>query len=284
MSEAFCTSCGAARTDPAATSCARCGAVLPGAFPVPPDEAPTRIGGARPQQQAPQQQPWSAPAAAQPPYHQAPYQQSPPRHAAHPQQQPQQPYQQLGGQPQYAANPAWGPPPPRRNRNGLWIGLAALVLVVGGVVTALVLTLDGDDDGGGGGGGNGGGGQPVASDEEQIEQVLVDYSEATNRMFQGDETACDDVADLMHGDDPIDVESCKNSLEGPRYDGSSEIEFRYQDSTIDGDTAVVDVEMEFTIDNGTPTTSEDQLDMVKVDDEWKIDFEATGSQDEPGVP
>ncbi|WP_156388852.1 hypothetical protein [Nocardioides sp. Root151] len=308
MSQAFCQQCGTRRENDAAPRCSACGAVFPAqaaAPEVPSDEAPTRIAG-RPAQspQPPQQastpppsygapqpgapQPGapqaSAPQAGAPqpgvptPPYGAPQAGAPqggaqqPGYGTVPQQAWQQ--QQGFGQQQWGAAPGQPQGGSGSGKGKLWILLAAAVLVVGGGITALVLTL---------GGGDGGGDDDNLSDEEQIENVITDYNDATQKLASGDASACDSYRDLVTeeiSDD--DLQECRDSVDDSASSDSGDFsyEIKYKSAEIDGDTAVATVETTSSFGDSDPETRTEDLHLRKVDGDWKLDFDASsGSSD-----
>lgn len=154
------------------------------------------------------------------------------------------------------------------------LGLA-LVVIVGGIVTALILTL-GDDDGEGD--------NNSASDEDQIEQVVKDYDDAYQKLLDGDASACDDLIDLVSEDslEGEDIDSCRDEAPGMSA-GNISYEVKFKSAEVDGDTATATVDIVSDFGDGVgPSTREDEMPLVKEGGEWKLSFDESSS-DEPSI-
>lgn len=223
----------------------------------PPQGQPGQYGGQPPQ----------GPYGGQPGQGQPGQYAQPGQYGGQPQQPPygQQPGQGAGGAgygPPYGTPGAPGGPggPGRKGPGkGLVIGIIlAVVLIAAGIVALVLLTGDDDDDEGGSGGGGGGGADrtPTETVEAFLDAVEDGDCQEAKKYINDAEADCDDVL-------PEDIE---------------DYEFgEASDESISGDTATVTVE--FTHQG---TSAPVPMNLVREDDEWLIDLDASGESSDDG--
>jgi hypothetical protein len=160
----------------------------------------------------------------------------------------------------FAPAGADGPGGPGGNGGGpqraLFIGLGVLALA-GVVVGVLFLAGVFGDDGGGGGGGGG------QDDEEQIQEVVKDFYSAIGQA-NGDE-ACDQLTDdAKEQVERDDDQPCEDSVDEGEFTEEQQEQFEnieVKNIEVNGDEATAEAES---------ATETQEIDLEKVDDEWKI--------------
>jgi hypothetical protein len=257
---AYCANCGSPLNE-GQRFCPSCGHQAGEQAPAGAGNVPGAPGGAQPAQYAPQQG-WAAP---QQPPQQAPQQ---------PYQPPQQPgYQQPGYPPGWTYYQQQGPAgvPPRRSRTGLWIGLAAAVVLIAVACVLVFVVFWGDIAGGG----------AASNPEKTVRNFLSAF----------DNKDVDAVFDLLDPESMSDmlgdqsVEDAKADMRDALFAdaGISSIKFSGMQMTTKetGNKATVTLtagKAIITDENGNQETSDVKeadspptIDLVKRDGSWYID-------------